>query len=67
MGALVRILRAKNISKKTKLSIYKTIIRPVVLDGSELWKMNQREKGMVEIWERKVLGKIYSGKKERDQ
>ena len=58
----MRILRAKNISKKTKLSIYKTII----LYGRELWKTNQREKGALEIWERKVLGKIFGAKKEGD-
>ena len=45
----MRILRAKHISNKAKLGIYKAIITRVVLYDSELRKMNQREKGMLEI------------------
>ena len=29
--------------------------------------MNQREKGILEIWERKVVRRIYGGKKEGDR
>jgi hypothetical protein len=39
--------------------MYRTIIiRPVVIYGSEAWKLNLKEKQSLEIFERKVLRKI---------
>jgi hypothetical protein len=63
MGGLLHILKSKSISRKVKERIYRTIIRPVVIYGSEAWKLNLKEKQSLEIFERKVLRKIYGGKK----
>jgi hypothetical protein len=63
MGGLLHILKSKRISRKVKERIYRTIIRPVVIYGSEAWKLNLKEKQSLEIFERKVLRKIYGGKK----
>jgi hypothetical protein len=62
MGGLLHILKSKSISRKVKERIYRTIIRPVVIYGSEAWKLN-KEKQSLEIFERKVLRNIYGGKK----
>lgn len=66
MGSLFQVLSAKHISKNAKKRIYKTVIRPVVTYGSEIWKMNVTERNLLEIFERKVLRRIYGGKKVGD-
>ena len=38
--------------------MYKTIIRPVVLYGSEAWCLTANDETILRIWERKVLRKI---------
>ena len=43
-GAFVRLKKiwnSKSISRRTKLSLYKTIVVPVLLYGCETWKMNK--------------------------
>ena len=39
--------------------MYKTIIRPVVLYGSEAWCLTANDEKNLHIWERKVLRKIF--------
>jgi len=51
-------LRSKAISRTTKIRMYKTIIRPVVLYGSEAWCLMVNDEKNLCIWERKVLRKI---------
>ncbi|XP_065075014.1 uncharacterized protein LOC135698809 [Ochlerotatus camptorhynchus] len=54
---LRRTLRSNKICPGTKLTVYKTLIKPVVLYGHETWTM------LVEdvVFERKVLRTIYGG------
>lgn len=61
-GAMRRLLKPKEISRKTKENVYKTAIKPVTTYGSELWRLNIKEM-LMELWERKVLRTIYKGKK----
>lgn len=63
-GALNKVLSDKNISRKAKIHIYKTIIRPTVIYGSESWTVTEESKHRLETWERKILRKIYRGVKE---
>lgn len=63
MGGLLHILKSKSISRNVKKRLYKTIIRPVVIYGCETWKLNLKEKQSLEIVERKVLRRIYGGKR----
>jgi hypothetical protein len=58
--ALQNVLKSKNISRKAKLSVCKTIIRPVVTYGSETWTLTKKEK------ERKVRKNIWTSKRQRD-
>jgi len=52
-------LRSKAISRTTKIGIYKTIIRPVVLCGSEARCLTANDEKNLCVWERKVLRKIF--------
>ncbi|XP_073986277.1 uncharacterized protein [Rhodnius prolixus] len=55
LGALKRTLRKKDVSRKAKITIYKTVIRPVVMYGSETWTLTVAEEARLDCWERKVL------------
>ena len=57
--SLLPLLRSKAVSRTTKIRIYKTIIRPVVLYGSEAWCLTANGEKNLRIWERKVLRKIF--------
>jgi hypothetical protein len=60
-----KILGTRYISKNTKIRIYKTIIRPEVLYGSETWAITGKMESGLMTWERKILRKIYSPKCEQ--
>jgi hypothetical protein len=55
-------LRSSHLARQTKLTIYKTSIRLVVLCGSETWVLTKREKNRLLAFESKVLRTIYSPK-----
>lgn len=63
INALNRLLKSKVTSRSLKLRIYKTIIRPIVVFASEVWTLRTIEIQKLEVWERKVLRKIFGGKK----
>lgn len=50
-----QILHSRFVHRKTKLSLYKTVIRPVLCYGSETWTMTQDIEERVNRFERKVL------------
>lgn len=56
-------LRSKFISTKTNL--HKTLIRRMVLQGSECWVLNKTEEGLL-IFERKILRRIFGPIKENN-
>lgn len=58
---LRRTLRSNKIRRRTKLTIYKTLIRPVVLYGHETWTMLVEDQRALGVFERKVLRTIYGG------
>jgi hypothetical protein len=53
------MLKSKNMSQEAKLNVYKTIIKPAVTYGYEAWTLTKREESHINIWERKVLRKIF--------
>jgi len=53
------LLRSKAVSRTTKIRMYKTIIRRVLLHGSEAWCLTANDEKNLRIWERKVLRKIF--------
>ena len=57
--SVLPLLRSKAVSRTTKIRMYKTVIRPVVLYGSEAWCLTANDEKKLRIWERKVLRKIF--------
>jgi hypothetical protein len=57
--ANLQMLKSKRISKRSKLQIYKTLIRPEVTYGTETWTLTDTEENALRRFERKVLRKIY--------
>jgi hypothetical protein len=55
-------LQSSYLSHQTKFSIYKTLIRPVLLYGSETWVLTKRAENQLLVFERKVLQTICSPK-----
>jgi hypothetical protein len=47
------------LNKGTKCKIYKTLIRPVVLYGSESWILTKADEEKLRTCERRVLRRIY--------
>ena len=52
-------LSNRDISRTTKLILYKTIILPVLLYGTEAWTLCNTDATALRIFERKVLRKIF--------
>jgi hypothetical protein len=55
---LVNILKAKNINRKYKVILYKTLIKPVLVYGAETWVLSKADELRLEVFERKML-RIY--------
>lgn len=53
------LLKTSLINKNLKLTIYKTIIKPIVIYGSETWSLTKKEETLLSTWERKILRKIF--------
>jgi hypothetical protein len=48
-----------------KIRTYKTVIRPIILYGSETWTITGKTASTLMTWERKILRKIYRPKCEQ--
>jgi hypothetical protein len=46
-------------SKAVKIKIYKMMVKPVVVYGSETWPMTVMDTKKLNTWERKILRNIY--------
>jgi hypothetical protein len=55
-------LRLSHLSRQTKFTIHKTLIRPVLLYVSETWVLTKREENQLLVCERKVLRAICGSK-----
>jgi hypothetical protein len=51
-------LQSSHLSRQTKFTIHKTLIRPVLIYGSETWVLTKREENQLLVFERKVLTTI---------
>jgi hypothetical protein len=56
---LVNILKAKNIIRKYKVIIYKTLIKPVLMFGAETWVLSKADESRLGVFERKLLRRIF--------
>lgn len=57
--SLLSTLRSSLISRNDKITIYKVMIRPIAMYGSETWSLSAADEELLNTWERKVLRKIY--------
>lgn len=55
----LKIFRSSLLSKKLKLNIYRTLIRPVLSYGSEIWTLKTSDINQLLCFERKILRKIF--------
>jgi hypothetical protein len=58
------LLSSRLLSKNLKIRIYKRIILPVVLYGSETWSLTLREEHRLRVFENRVLRRIFGPKKD---
>jgi len=54
-----KILQSKMISKKTKVKLYKALIRPVAVYGSECWVLTENVKQKLLVFKRKIMRRIF--------
>lgn len=57
--SLNKLLSSKIFSRRTKLRMYKTIIRPVLLYGAEIWRIDKHTERKMKVFENKILRKIF--------
>jgi hypothetical protein len=60
------LFKSKLLSKKAKLKIYWTQVRPVITYACETWVLKEAIKQKLLVFERKVLKRIFGPTKERD-
>jgi hypothetical protein len=44
----------------TKCTLYETLIRPILMYGSESWPLSKKDENLLQIFERRILRRIYS-------
>ncbi|KAL1452545.1 hypothetical protein WDU94_006766 [Cyamophila willieti] len=54
-----KLMSCRILSRTTKLRIYKTIIQPILLYGSEVWTLSKTSEKKLVTFENKILRKIY--------
>jgi hypothetical protein len=52
------------LSKNTKIRVYRTVVLPVVLYGSETWSLTLREEQRPRVFENRVLRRISGPKRD---
>ncbi|KAG7309934.1 hypothetical protein JYU34_004449 [Plutella xylostella] len=65
-AALHKVLVSKLLSRKTKIRIYKTVIRPILMYGSEAWTLTLKEENKLLVAERKVMRKMLGPTRRED-
>jgi len=66
-GAFVKLNRVWNsssVSRKTKIRLYKTLVKPVLMYmyGCETWKMNEGDAKKIDVFQNRCLRRIWQDK-----
>ena len=65
--AAISLFRSRHLSRATKIVLYKTLIRPVVSYGAEVWTLTKKEEKALLIFERKIFRRICGPKYENGE
>lgn len=57
--ANIKLLKSSILSKKCKMRIYKSLIRPVVTYGAETWNLLSSDANKLRVFERKIIRRIW--------
>ena len=57
--SLIRQFKSRLLSRSCKATLYKTLIKPVLTYASETWTLTKRDQSSLNIFERKILRRIY--------
>ena len=52
-------MKSRLLNRSSKLKIYKSLIRPVVIYGCKAWSLTNRDEQYLRIFERRILRKIF--------
>lgn len=57
--SVLPIFRNRDINQRLKVMLYKTLIRSIVMYGSETWTLSKKAVEKIDSFERKILRRIY--------
>jgi hypothetical protein len=52
-------LRSQFLSIKNKIKLYKTLLRPVLANGSEAWVLSKSDETIIGVFKRKIFTVIF--------
>ena len=64
--SLVQLFKSKKLSRKTKIRLYKTLIRPIVLYACGAWASTKSDENKLMVFERKILRRIFGPKRNNE-
>jgi hypothetical protein len=62
-----KMVKSRALHRRSKLKIYKSLIRPVVTYGCEAWTLTSRDQQNLKIFERRILRKIFGPVQNEDR
>jgi hypothetical protein len=64
--SLIPFFKSRLLSIKSKITLYKVIVKPVALYACSTWVTTKSNEGKLGVFERKILRKIFGPKKNKD-
>ena len=65
VGMVYPLLRDRNIPRRCKIIIYQSILKPILMYGSEVWSLTTKTESRLQAAEMRVLRPYYGSNKER--
>uniref|UniRef100_A0A2S2N6G4 Retrovirus-related Pol polyprotein LINE-1 n=2 Tax=Schizaphis graminum TaxID=13262 RepID=A0A2S2N6G4_SCHGA len=63
---LLPLFKSKLLSRKSKVTLYKVLVRPIALYASSTWATTKSDEKKLEVFERKILRKIFGPNKNNE-